>query len=424
MEHELKEINLEQGAKALFIDIPGSLAVDTLATLNAGFLFNTPKQFELPHVMEHMMFTTTKHPKKNQFSAAVERYGAMSNAFTNFFQIGYVYQCAGFDTKRILGLLGEQLTRPLFDGQELTTEVGNVREELSNYLSDHDRLSNENLYVAMTNLPTLGERITQLSSMTAGDLKRFYRKTHTSANLRVLVAGDLARHGTVVKSQLKSLSRQLPAGQPLSLPRLDYHALDKPVIETRNIEQVYFHCFSYAGEQLPLPEYRGAQLVDRLLSAGFKSRIFGRVRERGLAYGFSSGVAREPHNTEFWFASFATADNIEEVFQIVTEEVQDVLAGNVSDREFEEVKDLVKGVFARRFQSTDSLISYYKTYALFGDYLPFTEYPELIDAITKEEALESFRKLFARRTWGLSLVGNIKARQAARLKRTLDGIWQ
>ncbi|MEX0934387.1 MAG: insulinase family protein, partial [Candidatus Saccharimonadales bacterium] len=109
MKHTVKEITLNNGAKGLLINMPGSLVVRMLVEFRAGFDLGSHDKYELPHVAEHMMFTNKVYPRPRDFSREIEKNGAINNAFTNPTSLKYFYECANFEADRIADLLAIQI---------------------------------------------------------------------------------------------------------------------------------------------------------------------------------------------------------------------------------------------------------------------------------------------------------------------------
>ncbi|MEX0932245.1 MAG: pitrilysin family protein [Candidatus Saccharimonadales bacterium] len=421
MEHTVKEITLKNGAKGLLIKSPKSPVTNIYTAFNAGFLFGDTAKFELPHVVEHMMFTNKKYPDRNQFSAEFEKNGAYVNAHTDDDKIAYDYECAAFETDRILELATLQLTQPIFPADELTTEVGNVEEELSEALSDHSRLCGEAL-AAMCGQPSLSERIAQLGSITRDDLLKFYKKTHTLKNAHFIVGGNIDE--AAIESKLNSMLSSLPKGKCLKVEGSLYRHLPEPIVVSRDIQQIYYYFMSVVPRQFTFRELTAARLIDRILTDGFSSRIFGKIREEGLAYGIHSRVESGIQESTYYIGGFVSKKNQNRLFQIVTEEINNALGGNLTQKELDKAKLKAKGSFARNYQTIYDIVKWYRSYTLFNEIESFSSYPQLIDKITLKEATKAFTEVINQNCWGLSFVGNINKTGAEKVHSQLQNIWQ
>jgi predicted Zn-dependent peptidase len=65
--------------------------------------------------MEHILLGANKRiPRARDFQAEFEKNGAYSNASTGVYEITYEAECADFEWERILDLMQEAITEPLF----------------------------------------------------------------------------------------------------------------------------------------------------------------------------------------------------------------------------------------------------------------------------------------------------------------------
>jgi zinc protease len=419
MKHSVREIE-HQGAKGLIIRVPDANVVDIYITFNAGDLFCDPDKAELAHAMEHMMFTTKNFPQKNAFSIEFEKNGAHLNAHTSADNLIYDYQCAKFELPRILDLVAEQLNNPLFDAAELVTELGNVREEGKNRLSNHRIFCSDELRAESYGHPNYEERLRQLDSFTTDDLWQYYRRTHTTRNARFLVAGDITKAD--IKPLLDGLAA-LSSGKYLKIPNVQAKRLAAPLVKRRDIEQIYFIFNQTTPGNINFKDLIAARLINKILTGGWGSRIFGKVRSLGLAYSVGSSVNSDLYESAFSFSGFSSRVNAAAVFDIAAAEIKNVLAGNFSDQELEDVKVQSKGEFMRYYQTTSDLTRWYSSYITYDEYESFNQYPQLIDSISRQEAVSSFSRLLHKDNSGLCLVGDTTAANSQKLLASLRSLW-
>src|SRR3954465_6134832 len=106
MKHTVIEIELNNGAKGLLVNVPGATVIDYEFNFRAGeYLVDRPK-WEVPHLMEHVLLgANEKYPKARLFQAEFEKNGAYSNAHTSTYHITYEAECADFEWLRVLELM-------------------------------------------------------------------------------------------------------------------------------------------------------------------------------------------------------------------------------------------------------------------------------------------------------------------------------
>ncbi len=408
MRHTIKELKLDNGAEGLIVHVPGVDVVRILVEFRAGFDLNSWEKYELPHVMEHMMFTNKTYPKPRQFSREIEKNGAFNNAYTSSTSLEYDYECADFEAQRITELVALQISEPTFPEGELATELGNVAEELNGNISDPGRTAQYNLFVAASGAPTLQTRIDQLADITTQDLKAHYKKTHTPGNMRFVLAGDTDFDGLSQALNVKSLPK---GATRLELPYIPTRHLQEPVVEFRDIPQIYYSLFSIHKARFSYRELIAARIISSLLTDGFSSTLYGAAREKGLAYGLSMGISTDENEASLHFAGAVSPDHAKEYFDLAHKEIEKVITSRVDDAQFEATKVSLRGQRARQYQKVSNLVGYYDSYFTIG-YNRFEYYEQLLDEITKEEAIETFKRLLGGNCWGMSLVGNTSKKEA------------
>src|SRR3990167_11307746 len=193
MKHSVSETRLDNGCRGLFIHVPDASVMTFEFNFRAGeYLVSRPK-WETPHLMEHILLgANEKFPKARVFQAEFEKNGAYCNASTGTYDITYEAECADFEWDRILELLLVSITKPLFLREEFTAEFGNVREELNARSNNHFR----HLSLALREAYgfkslTDQERLELMDNVTINDIRQHYESTHTTKNLRFIIAGQL-----------------------------------------------------------------------------------------------------------------------------------------------------------------------------------------------------------------------------------------
>ena len=419
MQHSIYEKQLNNGAQGLVVRVPGVDVVRILVEFRAGSNLGDWSKYELPHVMEHMMFTNKSYPEPGQFSREIEKNGAFNNAYTSPTSLEYDYECAAFEAERIAKLVGIQIAEPIFPDEEFNNEVGNVIEELNGNLSNHMRSASYNLGVAQLGLPTMQDRIAQIDSMSTSDLRRWYNYTHTGDNMRFIVAGDI----DFDKEVLPFIDVDLPRGERLEVPELYSASLDEPIVEPRDIPQIYYVIQSSKPSTYSYRDVLAARTASNILSAGFTSTLLGKAREKGLVYGLDMGVGHDMNETDWNFRGMVTPEHALDYFDLAVEEIGKVLNGDVSDEQFQATKQLMRGNRARSYQKTSNFVGYYDSFFTVG-YNGFEQFDRIIDELTIDEVTASFRELFQSSNWGMSLLGAVDEKSAKDYRTRFQPLWQ
>lgn len=428
MKHTVTEITLENGVKGLFINVPDASVMTFEINFRAGEYLVPRQKWEAPHLMEHVLLGANQLiPKARAFQAEFEKNGAYCNASTGSYDIIYEAECADFEWDRIADLLLVAITKPLFLEEEFDAEFGNVREELTARSNNHFR----HLSLALREqygfkVVTDQERLKLMDNVDLTDIKRHYEATHTTNNLRFVIAGQLpARRRVLIEQMLTNI--ELPEGKErLALPNEKPRALKKPLhIQNDTVKNLYFYMDTFLHRRLKEPEYDALNLINTMLTETLYSRILGTAREHGLVYSMSSGVGQTKDSTNWWFGAQIMPKNAKALFEIVERELSAVFSGEILESDIAAAKQYALGRYQRSGQTVGGTASGYSSWYFFdGSIDDYYKVPERIDAITKEAVVKVARAMFTDKTWGLGLLGNCDNQFATRLQKQIAPLWK
>ena len=426
MKHSVTEHILSTGTQGLFIDVPGGEVFNILIRFNSGYQFANPKMYELPHVMEHLMATRSqKYPGSNEFMIEAQKNGASVNANTSSDGNGYVYECADFELDRILDLLEEQLVRPLFTQADLDIERNNVREELNKHTTDHQRicaiaLSEQAFPQEVLNYD---KRLNQLDDITLQAINDYYLYAFTAANARFYVAGPIGKRSGELSSRFERMFRQLPVGSQLSLLTDIGLNVPKPIIQTRDISQLYYRANIFSGE-LNVAERHALVLMRIILVGGMGSRVMGEARSRGLAYGVGMTNGASVGNSQTGYSGYVTPANAAELFEIMVRHTLDIRDGGLTQIQLENARVLGTGTTKRSYQTASDMLSWYVgSYEDDRRINDFDTQLNDLEAVTVTDVSLLVAKMTGNKPHGVSFVGNITTQTAEELSYVLAPLW-
>lgn len=424
MKHTYSELKLANGSRALLIDIPGSHVVNMVAGFNAGYMCAELDKAELPHLMEHTVAgANAKYASMKDFEAEIEKNGASNNAFTSHFFLGYEMECASFEFSRILELLTTEITTPAFKPIEIAAEVGNVREELNRNLTNYGRVAYDQLAKKTLGRFSTEDGLSSLDSISRDDIIAYYRKTHTARNLRFIFAGDIKNNRKNIKL-LESQLSAMPTGKRIPIVSEKPMHQQKPILKNVDIPQLYYHFWQH-GPALPVSDEPALEILGIILTGRYKSWILGEARDRGLAYYVGSGSDTGIYHSNFSIMYNATPQNVPDLFRLIADKMSLAIAGQFTETEVDEAKNLLIGRRLRQYKTPGNLVSWY-----FYDFLgrdrinDFNDAIESIRKITPTDLARVTAKIFAKPNWGLSLVGNISESEAQELHGILGTMWR
>lgn len=408
MIHQAIEVELNNGAKGLLIDVPGATVMDFEFNFRAGEYLVDRSKWEVPHLMEHVLLGANKFiPKARLFQAEFEKNGAANNASTGFYYITYEAECADFEWQRILELMLVAISQPLFLADEYKAEYGNVKDELVSRSNNHFRTLSLTAREAHGLLAmTDRERLKMMKNVRRKDLQEHYQRTHTTSNMRFVISGNLKGRAASIKRLLEGIS--LPKGSSqFDLPMENPCNLEQPVFVARpSVKNVYFDLDTFAMHRFDDPEMDALELVNGMLTATLYSRILGEARERGLVYNMGSGVEVMRNATEWWFSAQVLPRNAPSLFEIIVRELGRVRAGDITDEDLEAAKQYWLGRHQRSAQTVGGTMSGYTGRYYFDGVLnDYNAIPERIKSVTKASIVEATNRMFSDKIGGLAVLG-------------------
>ncbi len=428
MKHTTTEIKLANGARGLLIHIPGASVMTFDINFRAGDCYTEPGKWETAHIMEHVLLGANKLiPKARTFQAEFEKNGAYSNASTSSYDIIYEAECADFEWSRILDLLLVAITQPLFLKEEFDAEFSNVREELTGRSNNHFRHLSLALREAYGfQMKTDQNRLKLMKNVELPDVLKHYKKTHTSSNMRFVIAGELpTERRSAIKDALGGID--LPKGDgrlamPVEIPK----GLDQPLyISNPTVDNMYFYFDTFMNRKLRDPENDALGLANTMLTETLYSRMLGAAREKGLVYSMSSGFGGTNDASGWWCGAQVMQENAPALFDIIVREMKAVSKGKIKEEDLTAAKQYSLGRYQRSGQTVGGTASGYSYRYFFDDVVDdYYKVPERIKAVSRNRIVSITQDLFAEKVWGLGILGNTGEAFATELQSQLRSLWK
>ncbi len=427
MKHVVEEITLKNGAKGLFVHLPDATVMDVYINFRAGEYLVEREKWETPHLMEHVLLGANDlFPRARDFQAEVEKNGAYSNASTDVYDIVYETECADFEWNRVFGLLITAIERPLFLQEEFDAEFGNIREELSARANNHFRqlgAVSRKAYGLVSE--TDKTRLELMDNVTLDDVRSHYRRTHTTDNMRFVIAGNITRQRKAqLIEQLETI--KLPRGERFMMPDENVLSLKEPIcIPNETVDTMYFYIDTFMNRRLEEKEIDALNIVNAILTETLYSKILGTARERGLVYGMNSGYQQIKLSSNLWFGSQVSATNAPALFDIIIEQLGNIFRGEIAEADITAAQAYAIGRYQRGAQTVSSTAAGYTGRYFFDDYIDdYYAIPERLQAVTKQSIIDATRAMFSDGIGGLGLYGQCNQELAKTLNAQIAELWQ
>ena len=148
------------------------------------------------HALEHMMFKGTAKLAPGEFSRRVAALGGRENAFTSRDYTGFYQQIPSQRLEDVMQLEADRFQGNQWSDAEFAKEIEVVKEERRMRTEDSPRATlyeslSAAVFVASPYRRPIVGWMSDLDSMTADDVRTFYRRWYVPANAAVVIAGDV-----------------------------------------------------------------------------------------------------------------------------------------------------------------------------------------------------------------------------------------
>ncbi len=418
MKHSIEEVKLKSGARGILIDAPGAGVMNIRIIFRAGNKFvKKPEIYEVAHLMEHMAFGRNAEYKDEQaYESEFTKNGAYHNAWTSDAFIVYEAECADFEWDRILSLQELAVAKPRFNEEELSSEKGNVRSELTGYQNDYSRLIWPKLQQELgEKVLTYSERLKTINNIELKDVREHHRRTHTANNMQFIICGNLRGRKRKIIQMLENWD--LKPGERFDMPMSNYTGTLPILIRRKDASNVCFGFSFVIQRPLEPREQYALGCLNHILNGTMSSKIFGTARKRGIVYGIGSSAATDNWSSTWDFDGEVNSENANELFDLIAVELAKVINGDLSESDIEAAKMYLLGRHQMLAQTADQISNYYmRDYIVTGAYEPMTEAPKMIEEIDKSTIVSLAREFMQSGISGLAAVGNMN-------RSVVDELW-
>lgn len=418
MKHSIEEVKLKSGARGILIDAPGAGVMNIRIIFRAGNKFvKKPEIYEVAHLMEHMAFGRNAEYKDEQaYESEFTKNGAYHNAWTSDAFIVYEAECADFEWDRILSLQELAVAKPRFNEEELSSEKGNVRSELTGYQNDYSRLIWPKLQQELgEKVLTYSERLKTINNIELKDVREHHRRTHTANNMQFIICGNLRGRKRKIIQMLENWD--LKPGERFDMPMSNYTGTLPILIRRKDASNVCFGFSFVIQRPLEPREQYALGCLNHILNGTMSSKIFGTARKRGIVYGIGSSAATDNWSSTWDFDGEVNSENANELFDLIAVELAKVINGDLSESDIEAAKMYLLGRHQMLAQTADQISNYYmRDYIVTGAYEPMAEAPKMIEEIDKSTIISLAREFMQSGISGLAAVGNMN-------RSVVDELW-
>jgi predicted Zn-dependent peptidase len=340
--------------------------VSTVRSVSLGFWIAAGPRDEpagkagVTHFIEHLLFKGTRAYDAQQVAEIFDEMGGELNAATSREHTVVYARVPDRHVEDALDVMADMVFSPTF--AEIDSEREVVLEEIA-MVEDapqdlvHDLLSAAVFADHPLGRPVIG-RAEVISSVSRRSIAAYHHRAYVAGNVVLAAAGNL-EHDQLLRL-LEQAARQR-VEPPARRTRVRSPLVREPAPGIRFLEKdtEQFHvCVGAPGISRSDRRRFAASLLDAILGGSASSRLFQEIREkRGMAYTVYSFGSQYTDTGMIGVYVGTREENLDACLQIVAEQIGDIAAGNLRERELQRAKENLKGRIALSMESTSNRMS-------------------------------------------------------------------
>jgi predicted Zn-dependent peptidase len=311
------------------------------------------------HFLEHLLFKGTRSRTGREISEIIESVGGELNAHTAHEHTAFYTRVPAAAAAVGLELLTDVVTSPAFDADDVESERQVILEELHQAEDEgEDRvftLAHEALW---GDHPLGREVLGSLGSIDAMDrdsIPGFFEAHYHPSNIMLVAAGAVEHRAVVAVAE--RFGRRAGGERPLreapsgAVPHRPVALLRRP------LEQAHV-AVAWPALGAHDPDRHALSVANQILGGGLSSRLFQLVREQlGLAYSVFSSVASFSDGGSLVAYAGTSPERASEVRGLMAETAASMVAGGVTEREWEVARGYLEGATLLGLEDSSSVMA-------------------------------------------------------------------
>jgi predicted Zn-dependent peptidase len=398
-----------QGTEILVEPLPHVRSCSVGFWVKRGSCSEQPGEEGLGHFIEHTVFKgTERYPEPQVMAEATDRLGGNVDAFTGKETACFYGKVLREQLPALVDLLGELVTTPTFNEEELARERSVILEEISQSEDQPDdwvsELFYENFWPGGTLAHSILGRKNQVAGYGAAEARAFFAKTYRAPNLLIACAGDVKVDE--ILDLLQPILARLPGGFDQASPAPNQPSpflLNTPRKDLQQASLVMgFPACSHRH-----PDRAAVNLLSHVLGGGMSSRLFMELREKNaLCYQVGSYLSHYQDAGALQISASCAPARARELVRRTVAECAKIRATGVSAAELERAKLQVRTNLVFSQESTSSRMFTLAHQAIHMDKLSsLDEQVQEIDRVSLEDIHRIARDVLDPASFAVSALG-------------------
>ncbi|MCH7472944.1 insulinase family protein, partial [bacterium] len=406
---DVHEYRLDNGLLVLLKENHNAPVINFNVVYRVGSKYERPGITGISHLLEHMMFKTTKNLELGEFDRRLKEVGSDNNAYTWLDQTVYYETIAAGKIDVALELEAERMRYLLCLPEDHELEMPVVRNELEQRDDSPFTLLSEELFANAFKahpyrVPTIGW-VDDVESITSEEIKAHYDRYYNPDNAFLVLVGDFEPDEMYAKIQRHFGG--IPSGD-VRLPRIskEPEQIGERRFEIRKAGQLDFILAGWHIPESEHPDSYALVVLGNILGEGRTSRLYRALVDTGKC------AAAGAWSSAFGFADpflflvngvVSPGETPAGVEPIYYEEIEKIITGGVTDEELARARKQARVSFVFEKDSIVSEARSLVSFELMSGWRDLDNYLPGIEAVTNDDLMRVAAKYLTKqnRTVGI-----------------------
>jgi len=424
---DVQSTRLPNGLTVLTEHMPGLRSVTIGIWVRRGSRHESAELNGMSHFIEHAVFKGTQRRTARDIAVETDRLGGHFDAYTTHEMIGFATKVADTSLAEAVDLLGDLVSHPRFDQEDLEREQKVILEEMKMVEDTPDELLGELFNAAYFPNQPLGRPIEGTKdTVPTFDHKAtlaFHAREFSFTNLVIAAAGNIdhQRLLDLVGRAFDGCEGGTAARPtPIDIPRPRPAA---PILieQKSELEQVHLVIATPWPDALSENRY-AASLLASVIGGGTSSRLWQKIREeRGLAYSVGAGGSSFSDVGVFNVYAGTSTEQLDEVVDLSLQALREVVHSDVTGEELRIVKEQAIASILLGLESSSARASTLaRQEIIHGRRISPDEVVEKIRSTTPDDLREIAKTYFRSEAVSLGALGNLNGFKVDRTRLSLS----
>lgn len=389
-----------------------------------GSLLEKKDEYGINHLIEHLIFKSTKKRTTQQISTELEVTGANVNAWTNYSNVRFYFDVLQKHLEKCAEIYADMLFNKDIKLSEFKMERDVVCQELAMYEDHPEAINEENWWKKFYNWEPVGGTIKSVKAITLGKVNRYIEKYYNPKNMVISVCSKLS-FWTIKKIVAKyygCIENREEAVTPEEVwTFLNYQGRRMFIPSDIFKKEVYTKKKKTSQVQIAYgydmknfnPE--DIEFLNDILSDGLSSVLYREIREKyGLCYGFHIDTdpyfnkkVMEDQNYVSMIKASTEAQNIDKFCRIFESVMDCVKTGElILDTDIERVKNTYE---SKQIKAQDvSSYNHYLYNSNSPEHMSLEKKKKSILKLNNNDIRNKIKNMLEKSKFNVAMLGNVE----------------